>query len=126
MAEILRQAATPEELGLRRKAAFLVKNLVIEDETTLPKFKEEGIMDIFEAIVYSSEDQELVEKLLQLAIVILRRNPEVILPERKARLLRELSNIRKRVTGEENGQFTLEQEDLEDLESLLKGDQPDQ
>ncbi len=85
----------------------------------LQKFKDAGTLNTLEEIVHSSEDQELVEKLLQLAIVALRRNPDSISAEQRARLKAELPVIRKRVTGEENGQFTLDIEDLEDLDTLL-------
>jgi hypothetical protein len=119
ISDILKHSSSGADLALRRKAAFLVKNLVIEDETMLQKFKDAGTLNTLEEIVHSSEDQELVEKLLQLAIVALRRNPDSISAEQRARLKAELPVIRKRVTGEENGQFTLDIEDLEDLDTLL-------
>lgn len=120
VAQILKESSTPEELALRRKAAFLVKNMVIEDENLLAKFQEEGILETLESIVLTSDDQELVEKLLQFAIVALRRDPNIISAEKKANLLSNLPQIKERVTGEPNGQFTLDPEDVEDLESLLK------
>ena len=119
ISDILKHSSSDADLALRRKAAFLVKNLVIEDDSMLQKFKDEGTLNTLEDIVHSSNDQELVEKLLQLAIVALRRNPDSISAEQRARLKAELDNIRKRVTGEENGHFSLDPEDLEDLDELL-------
>ncbi|KAI9032450.1 armadillo-type protein [Hyaloraphidium curvatum] len=119
LADILKSTGSPGEVALQRKAAFMVKNLIVEDESLLPKFRDAGVIEALENILLTSEDQELVEKLLGVAIVVLRRNPDAMAPERKALLKAELDNIRKRVTGEENGQFTLDPEDLEDLEALL-------
>lgn len=108
-----------DDLALQRKTAFLVKNLVIEDDSLLPKLQDLGVLSALESIVHGSSDPELVEKLLGLATVILRRSPGSIAPEQKARLLDGLPDIRRRVTGDEKGQI-MDDEEMEELVGLLQ------
>ncbi len=117
VSQLLVDNATAADDAMRRKAMFMLKNIIIDDEATLDKLPLEKLFVAISQILTESNDQELVEKTLVLSSAVLRRKPNFCSNQQKRGLLDKLPLLEKRVSGEDG--WNLEQDDVEDLVKML-------
>jgi len=117
VSQLLMDNTTAADDAMRRKAVFMLKNVIIDDEATLDKLPLDKLFGAISQILTESNDQELVEKTLVLASAILRRKQDFCSREQKRNLLDKLPLLEQRVAGEDG--FNMDAEDLEELKVML-------